>query len=384
MTPKRILLVHLVANGDCLMATTIARQIKYDYPGCHLTWAISYKCRQVIDNNPDVDAVWEVVFAPNESPLGWDVWNRVKCEAEAKKAAGEFDLLFFTQVFPDNKCRFDGTTRSSTFRNYPTPITVPVSPVIQLREPEIKKVAGFVEQNQLLRFRNVILFECAPASGQSKLDQRKGIAIAQRLVEGRPDTVVIVSTHLPFRSPHSQIVDGSSLSFRENVELSHVCTLLVGCSSGITWLLTSEAAKKIPMVQFLNPQVLGASFASVAYDFEYWGLPAEHILESRGGAVEEMITIISAALDDFGFARKRYHEAFKPGFWDFLLFLEYHSFGQLLRIFETCALFRRRNRFGWSDYLDIGRLSRVLFVQVSLLYDGIQQLVRNRLKAPSK
>lgn len=27
MRPERILLVHLVANGDCLMATTIARQL---------------------------------------------------------------------------------------------------------------------------------------------------------------------------------------------------------------------------------------------------------------------------------------------------------------------------------------------------------------------
>ena len=37
----KVSLVQLDANGDCLYATTIARQIKQDYPGCHLTWWIS-------------------------------------------------------------------------------------------------------------------------------------------------------------------------------------------------------------------------------------------------------------------------------------------------------------------------------------------------------
>ncbi|MEQ1577992.1 MAG: hypothetical protein ABL894_10090, partial [Hyphomicrobium sp.] len=56
----RILLGQLGSNGDCLYATTIARQIKKDFPGCHLTWAISSLCTRVLDNNPDVDEVWEV------------------------------------------------------------------------------------------------------------------------------------------------------------------------------------------------------------------------------------------------------------------------------------------------------------------------------------
>ena len=62
MPRERILLVHLIANGDCLMATTVARQIKTDFPGSHLTWAIGYKCRHVIDNNPYVDEIWSVEY----------------------------------------------------------------------------------------------------------------------------------------------------------------------------------------------------------------------------------------------------------------------------------------------------------------------------------
>lgn len=364
MKPLNILLVHLVANGDCLMATTIARQIKKDFPGCRLTWAISYKCRQIIDNNPDVDDVWEIVYGDGESPTGrGGVWDRVKCEAEKRRAAGEFDLIFYTQVCPDNICRFDGSTRSSTFRNYPNPISVPVNPVVRLFDQERQKVESFASRNKLRCFQRVILLECTPGSGQSNLNQEKGIAIARNLVSGRTDTAVVITTHIPFESPHPQIIDGSCLSLRENVELSKYCTLFVGCSSGITWLLTSDFAKQLPMVLFLSPDVMGATFASLAYDLEHWGLPTEHIIESGRGEIDEMTKIIFAAMDDFPLARTRFHEVFRPKFWDFMLFFEYHSLWQMLRIFGTCRLFLKRNRFSWSDYFNLRRLSRVLRVQ---------------------
>ena len=58
---KRVLIINLVHNGDCLMTTAVARQLKLDDPDCHITWAISYKCRQVIENNPDIDNIWEEI-----------------------------------------------------------------------------------------------------------------------------------------------------------------------------------------------------------------------------------------------------------------------------------------------------------------------------------
>jgi hypothetical protein len=377
MSQENILLVHLVANGDCLMATTIARQIKKDFPGCRLTWAISYKCRQIIDNNPDVDDVWEIVYGDGESPTSrGGVWARVKCEAERRRAAGEFDHIFYTQIYPDNLDNYDGTTRSSTFRNYPRPVTVPVSPVIRLRDQEVKKVGQFASQNKLRLFQQVVLLECTPGSGQSTLSQKKGIAVALNLVSKRSDTAVIISTHIPFESPHPQIIDGSCLSLRENVELSKYCTLFVGCSSGITWLLTSDSAKHLPMVLFLNPDVMGAAFASVAYDFAHWGLPTQHVIENGIGDVEGMTKIVLAALEDFTSARSCYHETFRPKFWDFLLFFEYQSFRKTMQIFRTCRLFWNRNQFGWPELFNLGRLYRVLRAQA----EGAQRFICKRFK----
>ncbi|MEO7049339.1 MAG: hypothetical protein ABI091_28810, partial [Ferruginibacter sp.] len=56
---KNILLVQLFSNGDCLYATAIARQIKNDFPGCKLSWAIASFCKNIIAHNPYVDEVLE-------------------------------------------------------------------------------------------------------------------------------------------------------------------------------------------------------------------------------------------------------------------------------------------------------------------------------------
>ena len=76
---KKILLGQLLANGDCLYATAIARQIKVDYPGCHLTWAISSLCASILDGNPHVDKVW-VVPINNRAEIK-NAWTQFEKEA---------------------------------------------------------------------------------------------------------------------------------------------------------------------------------------------------------------------------------------------------------------------------------------------------------------
>ena len=56
----RVALVQLAAYGDCLFATLVARQIKRDHPGCHLTWVIGDKFASILDGNPHVDAVHKI------------------------------------------------------------------------------------------------------------------------------------------------------------------------------------------------------------------------------------------------------------------------------------------------------------------------------------
>jgi len=356
---KRILLIHLGANGDCVMATTIARQIKVDYPGCHLTWCIANRYAAVIKNNPDVDAVWEFQLQEGE-PVAPMAWYRCRAEVGKRKEAGEFDLIFNTQVYPDNIRNFDGTTRSSTFRNYPYPVTVPVTPVIRLLPEEIAKVQVFAEQHRLSSYRHVILMECSPGSGQSAFNLEAGLELANRLTAFKGDLAVIVSTCLPFKSPHERIIAGNNISYRENAALTHHCTFLVGCSSGITWIQTSIASKQLKTVQFLSLS-LGAGFASVAYDFKYWGLSTDHIIENITTDIDCMVTIVTDALENFSAAKQNYHQSLRPIFWSWLFCIDYRrGLCGIIGSWRTMMYYIKRNGLRLSDLFDMRSLRRLI------------------------
>ena len=355
---KRILLINLGANGDNVLATTIARQIKSDYPDSHLIWLTVPRYAPVLNNNPYVDAIWEATLAVDEA-LDGNGWYRCKAEADAQQAAGELDIIVNVQVYPDNVANFDGTTRSSMFRNYPLPITVPIAPVIRLTHEEIAHVARFADDNQLSRYQHILLLECSPSSGQSAFNLGKGLSFAQRLAEAKPDAIIIVSTHLPFESPHERVISGACLSYRENAALSHYCTFLIGCSSGITWLTTSDAGKRLNTVQFIS-RVIGVGFASVAYDFKHWGFPTEHIIENTSCDDDKMLEIVLSALDDFPAAREKYHQTLRPVFWGWLLFIDYRkSWRGILASYRTLRNYISRNGLRVSDVFDFLSFWRV-------------------------
>ena len=70
----RVALVQLAAYGDCLFATLIARQIKRDHPGCHLTWVIGDKFASILEGNPHIDAVYKIALGSRQEAFssGWE------------------------------------------------------------------------------------------------------------------------------------------------------------------------------------------------------------------------------------------------------------------------------------------------------------------------
>jgi len=309
--PKRILLGQLNSNGDCIYATTIARQIKKDFPGCHLTWAIGSMCRSIIDGNPDVDDVWEIPLK-NIGEVG-EVWRKFKQEALEKQKQGVFDEVFLTQITSGNLHHYDGMIRSSIFRGYPYPITVPVVPILKLSSTEVENVRQFAELYRLHERTHVILFETSPESGQSFLTFDFAMGVANKITSEIPNSCVILSSNISFATKNDLIIDGSELSLRENAELTKYCNLLVGGSSGISWSCTSDWAKPLPMIQLLKTDAIW--FNSFVNDHEQWGLPTGTIIEMKECSVDEVYQCIATALlDGFGKARTRYHEQIRMPF----------------------------------------------------------------------
>lgn len=340
---KKILLGMLVSNGDCLMATIVAKQIKQDFPGCHLTWAISNLCRHVIEQNPQVDVIWEIQVSSKQAALKED-WYSFKQEALTKKKAGEFDELFFLQIYPDNLHFFDGTTRGTIYKAYPFKVTVDARPVIRLTSDEIKKVKNFADKYQLQKYKYVILFECTSLSGQSFVTPEWAISVSEKLTTAHPDLFIILSTHIKLASSNPRIVVAGDLSFRENAELTKYCNLLIGCSSGITWLATTDWAKRLPMIQFLK-RGIGFSFASVAYDHKYWRLDETSIIESTNENVEYAVKMISDVLSKgMPVCKPAYHQILKPRFVSMLKYaFMFIRRGKFKKAFEINWNFLKRN-----------------------------------------
>ncbi len=345
---KRILLGQLGSNGDCLHATTLARQIKHDYPNCHLTWAISSMCRSMIEGNPFVDEIWEVPARNWQEIVA--AWYGLEKEVQVCLSRGEFDEVFLTQVSPNNYQNYDGTTKGSLFRGYPKPITVPIQNILRLRNDEIERVRNFAEQHNLLKRSHVILFEYTSSSSQSFVKPEYALSVAQGLLSRLPDCSIILSSHVKITTGDTRIIDGSVLTLRENAELTKYCSLLIGCSSGVTQIALTDWAKPLPMIQLLLAST--SVYASIAHDLEYSQQSSEQVLEMTDCPIEQVVECAYTALiQGFHEARCRFNQRISLNF-DFYFTLVRQALlpnGEYLE--AARSLLYTAERYGWHEQL---------------------------------
>jgi hypothetical protein len=331
--PRRILLVQLYSNGDCLYATAIARQIKKDFPGCHLTWAIAGYCQNIISQNPYVDAARVTDEVPKNDIKAF---RKFKKKLFREKKEGKWDEVFVTHNMDDNQALYDGTIRGMIFRAYPKPVTVPIQPVLILTEAEKQNVKSFIEKKNLNQFTNVILWEFAPQSGQSILSFDFVLKVSERITQ-IPGACVVLSSSRSFNE-RGNIIDASSLSVRENAGLTHACSLLIGCSSGITWISTSSAAKQLPMLQLLDPQAFFRNAPSV--DFTRYGISTNELTELMQFDEEKIVRVVKAIIEEgMTVAKEKYNEPLPVQFnttrkavYNMLCYLQFKAIARHFRI----------------------------------------------------
>lgn len=349
----RLLLGQLSANGDCLYATILARQIRRDYPDAHLTWAISSLCSGVLRNNPDVDEIWEVpVTAWHDQELMWRVFER---EAVRRLLRHEFDHAWLSQIWPNNFQNFDGTVRPSILRSYGAPLTVPIENVIVLDDGEKARVDEFARAAGLDGFAHRILFECSSKSGQSFMTPDLAQAVAEHVYASLPSACIVFCTNLPMQLRHANSRYAGTLSLREVGGLTHHGTFFVGCGSGNTVAASSLAARRLPMIQVLSAST--SMFASFAHDFEYFGLPKDHIAEITVEAPAAIAAaIVTGCSEGVAATRARFARS---------LTLHFEHYFELIRAFllkreryidASQSLATTAERYGWVPELrEFGR-----------------------------
>jgi hypothetical protein len=306
MQQIKILLAQTASNGDCLFVTTIAKQIKeIDYPGCHLTWLISSRFVQAIINNPYIDDILQIPLASTEPHQV----NRDKIDEHILKAGGskKFDKIFITDYTPANYKNWFGTTRSSLFRSYPHKLKIDPQPLMFLTETERENVAAFCAQNNITTKTFNILFECSPQAHQSLMTLEKAKQIAHDISANDTRIKFILTSNLTFKSDNAAIIDGSGISWRENAELVNYCDMLIGCSSGISWLCTSNWSKPVKTIQVINPDYSGGRIsASMKMDFKFWGIDTSKLIELNNPSDSILKKCIILSITNFREAKKIY------------------------------------------------------------------------------
>lgn len=349
--PRRILLGQLASNGDCLYVTTLARQIKFDNPGCHLTWAVASKCKKILLNNPDIDEFWEIPNATSrENYMG--AWWSFEETARQRLAKGDFDTAYFSQILPTNCRNFDGTIRPSVFRAYGAPITVPIRSILRPFDAEVEKAARFAAKHGLSAAGKTILFECACTSGQSFVTPEWALAVAKLVRKRLPDVSIVLSSDVRVSDPDKGIVDGSGLSMRETAALLPYCGIFAGCGSGLTVIASTleQSPPDLPIMQFLARET--SVFASFAEDFKYWNLPNEQFIEtcrrSPDSAAEALICLCSRGVAE---TKRRFHRPAPLSFSSYLALIRDYALTPGRPWDAVQSLRLTVERFGWDGSL---------------------------------
>jgi hypothetical protein len=365
---KNILLIQLFSNGDCLYATTLAVQIKKDYPGCNLQWLIFDAYRQILKENPYVDEIVTIDRIEKESADA--LYKRTVFFAKQRVAEKKSDTWFFPQLISDNLSFYDGCLRRSLLRSYPGPVTVDKKAVLVLNQAEKDKAHDFFSVNNIAAYKNVVLFETSPLSGQVALSDDDVVNIAGDIAS-IPNTCVILSSYKAYNVQNKAVFNGNSLTIRETSAFSHFCTLLLGCSSGITWSTVTTGGRQLPMIQLLNPDAY--YFNPPSADFAYSGLGDNEVVELYRFNVADVCSVVRCAITEgISGAKKNFNQVQKNQFKMHRGII--HNFlkrGKFLLIFRFLRVNFRQNGFNLKMISQI--IKGFFFFPIQVIKDAIEK-----------
>jgi hypothetical protein len=168
-------------------------------------------------------------------------------------------------------------------------------------------------------------------------------------ITASPAICIILTSGISFTGTDS-ILDASSLSVRENAALTHYCDLLIGCSSGITWITTSSAAKFLPMLQLLDKDAYFLNAPSV--DFRRFDIQHKGLIEMGSFTEEKVYDCVTEIINTGFLSAEKYNEVLPLQFnttkkivYNLLVYREFGALKKHYRLMESVygkdPLFRR-------------------------------------------
>ncbi len=357
---SKILIVLLFSNGDCLLSEPVLSNIKKKYPNAHITWNVASFSKNFLLNNPNIDSLIEVNEVAKYDIVSYRKY-KLKIEHQIKNKL--WDKVYFLQLTDTNQANYDGCIRSMLYNSYGENMETSVVPQIYLTKEESDKALAFVNKYNLNHFENIVLFEFAPQSGQLVMSAMDAIEIANKITTQNNNVAVIMSSSSKLDINNRNIIDGSELGIRETGALLKYCHLLLGCSSGLSWMATSNIGNNIPLIQIINPKALWVN--PMSRDFEWFQInqPIKELYEFNINLIVECVRFSLVSFDQ---ARLMYQKKLPISFnttkvtiYNFLCYL------QLKSIYKHIKL--NVKKFGFHHLLIIAIIEGFLLAPFKLI-----------------
>ncbi len=245
METKDVAIVVMASWGDVIISTLIARAIRDQKPGWHITYYTSSACSGAIDNNP---AIHNIITIPGNKDQAWGMQDNVIANAKKKHEkvitpwAGWYPQHEWLPLQTDDwhtlphhnfmwayvrTAQLEGLKIPNTFQIY-----------LHLNNNEIKKATNFI--SSLGKTRKVLI-EVEGHSGQSWMRQswispiqdilttKYGNDVELLISKGGQETIEISQAKKKWPGRVHLL---NNYTLREVAAIFNACDIFIGCSSG--------------------------------------------------------------------------------------------------------------------------------------------------------
>jgi REP element-mobilizing transposase RayT len=362
----------LFSNGDCLLALPILSEIRKEHPYALITWQVAPFSKHFLLNNPEIDVISET---DEVKKYNIKSFRKYKSRILMEYKKDIWDKVYFLQPTDTNQANYDGTIRSmlyNTFGRIPTDIV----PKLYLTNDEISTCSKFSVKHNLSSFNKVILFEFAPQSGQLKIELADALFIANQICKDE-NVAIVLSSSIKMINNNPKIIDGSELGIRETGGLLKYCHLVIGCSSGLSWMATSNIGYNIPLIQIIDPFALWVN--PMSRDFKQMNI-TQPLIELYSFDKQTIIECVNLALSSFEQSRNKFQKELPISFRT-----TYVTIYNLLCYFQISSILKHLKlnieRFGFHPKLIFAIILSLLSFPFKLcrntIVKKIYMLVRN-------
>lgn len=248
-TKETIGIIAWGAMADVLYATPIVRQIRRMHPEAHITWLVRDKFAEVVETNPDINAVEEFAL-----PTGYE--SRQDAEYTMDQSILEFahrmyDKVYDLQYWPRHSNFFENPSEdfiSLRARNAGLPSPEDRKIVLECTPGDLQATADFVKANGIAKITDKFITVNHISYAASPVWSLENYQLLVGYLKNRD--IQCVFTGAPNEPIPDGAIDARGMPYRVWANLISISDLWLGLDSGAVAL---ACASSTPIIKLHSP-----------------------------------------------------------------------------------------------------------------------------------